>query len=282
MNSYLSKMLEFAEDSVRKHDIYVWGAKGQGNLTEKWIREKEKNTGKDNNGNLYSDLAVEYWEKGLSKGYNSMVAYDCSGFISKMLLLVKCLDKRRDCDGLWDRCSRITKPVNGALLFRSNPKNDEDETHVGIYFNGKQYHAKGRAYGVVCETYKASYWDKIGWVKLVPSNEILPLIPSSGATAEIVSGGTDNSSQSIINEADDLTPGIYDDYVEIVYKNGRVNIRNLPKTGKVIYIAKYGEKLTLGDIDEETGWYGVETKSGLGFITNNPKYVKLVKKNSNE
>lgn len=45
--------------------------------------------------------------------------------------------------------------VNGRCVFRGNAKT---KTHVGVYFNGRVYHAKGHAYGCVSEVFNASNW----------------------------------------------------------------------------------------------------------------------------
>ena len=59
---------------------------------------------------------------------------------------------------------------------------------------------------------------------------------------------------------------------------GSVNVRAAAGVAgnKIIYTAHYGEKLPFGDIDAGTGWYAVETPKGLGFISNKPRYTRLV------
>ena len=91
--------------------------------------------------------------------------FDCSGYVSWCLIKCGASERRRDCDGLFARSTEIYTPEDGCLLFRTNPQKPSDETHVGIYFDGKQYHAKGRAYGVVCEPYNDRYWQKLAWFK---------------------------------------------------------------------------------------------------------------------
>ena len=100
----------------------------------------------------------------MSAGLRAFRAYDCSGYVSAALIAGGALDKRRDCDGLYAMCGDLDAPRDGALLFRVNSENANDETHVGIYFNGYQYHSKGRESGVVKERYDAGYWAKIAWM----------------------------------------------------------------------------------------------------------------------
>ena len=91
--------------------------------------------------------------------------FDCSGFVSYVLTHAGVFSGRRDCDGLFSLCTQIDRPRDGALLFRVSSSDNNDETHVGLYFGGYAYHAKGRDDGVVCEKYNAKYWHKIGWWK---------------------------------------------------------------------------------------------------------------------
>lgn len=158
LNAQLQTILNFLETEVDNGSIYVWGAEGQSNITERWIRSSETSTENANR-------AITLWEKNLARGCTKIRAFDCSGLVSCAMILIGLMTGRRDCDGLWSRCDRITAPVNGALLFRVNSSNSEDETHVGFYFNGYQYHAKGRDVGVVKEKYSTKYWHKIGWFK---------------------------------------------------------------------------------------------------------------------
>lgn len=45
--------------------------------------------------------------------------------------------------------------VNGRCVFRGN---DKTKTHVGVYCDGRVYHAKGHAYGCISEAYDPSKW----------------------------------------------------------------------------------------------------------------------------
>ena len=158
LNAQLQTILNFLETEVDNGSIYVWGAEGQSNITERWIRSSETSTD-------YANRAIALWKKNLARGCTKIRAFDCSGLVSCAMILIGLMSGRRDCDGLWSRCDRLTSPVSGCLLFRVNSSNSEDETHVGFYFNGYQYHAKGRDVGVVKEKYSAKYWAKIGWFK---------------------------------------------------------------------------------------------------------------------
>ena len=72
------------------------------------------------------------------------------------------------------------------------------------------------------------------------------------------------------SEADQIDP-------PYVLSLDRVNVRaTAGVTGKIIYTASKNEKLPFGEHDWDTGWYAVETPKGRGFMTNKPKYTRLV------
>lgn len=161
--TYVKLMLNLAQAEVDNGSCYVWGASGElgVNATEKWIRAKEAR----NNGGANADRAVERWTTRLESGNTKFRLFDCSGYVSWVLTKAGVFSGRRDCDGLWSLSKQIDEPKNGALLFRVNSENYEDETHVGLYFNGYQYHAKGRNDGVTKERYSTKYWHKMAWWK---------------------------------------------------------------------------------------------------------------------
>ena len=166
----LATLEEFVRREVLNHSIYVWGASGQlcKDVDEAWIRKQEAR----NDGGKHADDAVKAWKEVMASPYKEVArCFDCSGYVSYCLIQAGLLDHRRDCDGLFDRCNRIYEPENGCLLFRVSAKNPSDETHVGFYFDGFQYHSKGRKYGVCCERFKKSYWHGYGWWKKLPHGE---------------------------------------------------------------------------------------------------------------
>jgi hypothetical protein len=168
MNDTLTRLYNAAEQEITNGSIYVWAASGElgTSVSEKWIRTKEA---RNQSGANAAD-AVAMWKKRIDAGNTAFRVFDCSGFVSFLLVGLGVASGRRDCDGIWARCEKLGKPVDGALLFRVSSSNAEDETHVGLYLGGYQYHAKGRKYGVVKEPYKASYWHKIGWYTALPKD----------------------------------------------------------------------------------------------------------------
>ena len=98
----------------------------------------------------------------------------------------------------------------------------------------------------------------------------------SGSYDESVPDETDGS-----GEADEIDPP----YVQIV---GKVNVRSQAgtyideATGKEMFYPKIyraqNERLPFEEFDDDTGWYGVMSPAGAGFVSNAiPRYAKLVK-----
>ena len=233
----LDELLKAAQTEVDNHSIYVWGGSGQlcCEVSEEWIRAKEKGR--------QPDAAVKEWEEVESGPYRDVArCFDCSGFVSWCLNKAGAFKGRTDCDGLFARCEEIYTPTDGMLLFRVNPKNPSDETHVGIYFNGKQYEARGRKDGVVCLDFKPSYWQKYAWFKSLKPDQ-KPEPPT-------------------------------DEKVEVVGKSVNVRVGDNKKT-KILFTAHKGDTFPyLGPAP--SGWYTINTKKGVGYITNLTRYTRLI------
>ena len=241
----IAELLKAAQTEVDNHSIYVWGGSGQlcCNVTESWIRQKE-------NGRM-PEAAVKEWEEVMNSPYRDLArCFDCSGYVSFCLKSVGALDRRMDCDGLFARSQEIYSPIDGCLLFRTNPANPNDETHVGFYFNGNQYHAKGRAYGVVAEPYKASYWQKLAWFKaLKPDPEPTPPDPP--------------------------TPPEPPTEQKVIVKGKSVWVRDADSTnGKKLFVAHKGQEYDLVEI-APSGWYKIKTSYPESYITNKTRYTEL-------
>lgn len=235
----LNEFLKALQTEVDNHSIYVWGGSGQlcCEVSEAWIRSMEHNR--------KPDMAVQEWKEVMASPYKDVArCFDCSGYVSYCLMKLGILNHRTDCDGLFARCQEVYTPTDGTLLFRVNPADKRDETHVGIYFGGKQYHAKGRAYGVVEEPYKASYWQKLAWFKALRKDEPVPPEPPAGKQL-----------------------------VKVVGKS--VWVRDADSTnGKKLFVAHRGQKYELIDI-APSGWYHIMTAYPDAYITNKTRYTVL-------
>ena len=235
----LSEFLKAAQAEVDNHSIYVWGGSGQlcCQVDDAWIRTKER-------GRM-PEAAVKEWEDVMSSPYKDVArVFDCSGYVSWCLRKCGAFNSRTDCDGLFARSTEIYTPEDGCLLFRTNPANPHDETHVGIYFGGNQYHAKGRAVGVVCEPYKETYWQKLAWFKALKKDEPVPPEPPAG--------------KQVVN---------------VVGKS--VWVRDADSTnGKKLFVAHKGQRYELIDI-APSGWYHIMTTYPDAYITNKTRYTVL-------
>lgn len=238
----IAELLDAAQAEVDNHSIYVWGGSGQlcCEVSEAWIRAKEA---RSENGK-HADEAVKAWEAVMASPYRDVArCFDCSGFVSWCLIKCGASERRRDCDGLFARSTEIYTPKDGCLLFRTNPQKPSDETHVGIYFDGKQYHAKGRAYGVVCEPYNERYWQKLAWFKaLKPDPKPEPPEPTGK---------------------------------KVLVKGKSVWVRDTDSTkGKKLFVAHKGQRFDLIDI-APSGWYHILTTFPDAYITNKERYTVL-------
>lgn len=246
----LNDFIATIEREVANHSIYVLGGSGQlcKSVNEAWIRSKESRC----QSGKYADMAVAEWRTVMNSQYKNVArCFDCSGYVSYCLMTAHALDKRRDCDGLYDRCERIEKPENGCLLFRVNDFNPNDETHVGVYYNGYQYHAKGRVYGVVKEKYNASYWAKIAWFKALPHEEPAPE-PTPEPTPE-------------------------PEYNYQIKVHGSVNVRKGNGVlHKKIATVRNCRLPYLGQATESPYWYKTMVDGQEGYITSKPKYTEIV------
>jgi cell wall-associated NlpC family hydrolase len=238
----ITELIKAAQTEVENHSIYVWGGSGQlcCEVSEEWIRRKEAGRRPDD--------AVKAWEEVESGPYRDAArCFDCSGYVSWCLIQAGVLKHRTDCDGLYARCTEIYTPEDGCLLFRVNPKKPSDETHVGLYIGGQQYHAKGRKYGVVCERYNEREWQRIAWFKALKPDPV-PEPPKPEPTGQMV---------------------------KVVGKS--VWVRDADSTkGKKLFVAHRGDTFPLLGV-APSGWYEIDTKKGAGFITNKPRYTEVVK-----
>lgn len=259
----IKEFINAVQTEVDNHSIYVWGGSGQlcCQVTEAWIRSMEHNR--------KPDMAVQEWKEVMASPYKDVArCFDCSGYVSYCLMKLGILNHRTDCDGLFARCQEVYTPTDGTLLFRVNPANKRDETHVGIYFNGNQYHAKGRAYGVVCEDYNEKYWQKLGWFRALKPDEP----PAPPAEKKVIVVGKPKCV-----EWDEPKPDTHE-YVEV--RGGSVRVREgngtmFPSIGT----AHRGDLLPCyGQADADPYWYEVDYNGRRGFISCNKRYTEIVNK----
>ena len=137
---------------------YVWRGAGEKLTKNNYESFIDKNETSDRNKKRAKDFCKKLFDAGVKE----MTVFDCSGYISKALMAAGLRTWRANCDYLWDKCVRVKHPRDFTLLFRTSITDPEDETHIGVYLNGYQYHAKGRDVGVVREPFVEGFWDKFG------------------------------------------------------------------------------------------------------------------------
>lgn len=155
----LEQFIDYLNEQVENHSIYIWGGQGQKypTLTEEWIKKKETGTNRNRALNTYN--------KAVELGYKEVCrAFDCSGLITYWLYNVKKLiNGDMTANGLKAKCKKI--PVSnlskGCFVFRVDGNR---AYHVGVVVDDdlNVIHAKGRAYGVIKEKFNSKYWNYYG------------------------------------------------------------------------------------------------------------------------
>lgn len=157
--SRIDEFINYLKSHVNKA-IYVWGAQGQTDITESWIRRRED----DNEKQIKRVMTL--WDKRKKAGVSPIFAFDCSGLIMYFLQNVKGWYKSdMSSGGLYNASTKITRKEleKGDLVFRHN---GEKIYHVGVYVGGGQViECMGRDVGVVERDINASgtsYWNRYG------------------------------------------------------------------------------------------------------------------------
>lgn len=188
----------------------------------------------------------KYCEKMFAQGHTTLWAYDCSGLGMWFLEnLKKIYKKDMNANGMMGECElRADLPKKGWWVFR---KTGARATHIG-YMVDDEYvvQAQGRDVGVTRTKFKAKDWSCWGIPKAFRDEIVNPPEPEPPTGKE----------------------------VEVV--GGSVNVRTSDsKKGKILFTAHRGDKFPYVQT-APTGWYEIMTSKGTGFITNLPRYTKLV------
>ena len=161
MANKLKEFLDYLEEQVTNHSIYVWGAQGQKSptITEAWIKKRETS-------DTYYKKAVAFWKKQCDAGYGEVLrAFDCSGLGMYWLQNIKKILKN-DCSahGLYGKCKKLTKADLrvGDFVFKLNSSGRA--THIGYVADTSLnvIEAQGRDYGVVKRSLSKGGWKAYG------------------------------------------------------------------------------------------------------------------------
>lgn len=154
----LNEFIEYLENQVKNGSIYVWGAQGQKDISEAWIRERE--TSERN-----AKRAINLWQKRVKEGYNALRAYDCSGLGMYFLFDMKGVFKEdTNAHGMMTmKCDRISRDElkRGDWVFRVSYGR---AYHIGYVVDDELnvIEAKGRDDGVIKGKMNYSYFNAYG------------------------------------------------------------------------------------------------------------------------
>lgn len=150
--------VQFLRSQVGK-SLYVWGAQGETDINEAWIRKRESNNEKQ------VKRILTFWNKLKAKGISPIAAYDCSGLIVYWLLKQGIIKSDMSSRSLFAKSKEISRSElkAGDFVFRHNGTKIH---HVGVYVgNNKVIECMGRDVGVVerdINASGASYWNRYG------------------------------------------------------------------------------------------------------------------------
>lgn len=192
----------------------------------------------------YRASAIAFCKKLFDSGATVLYAYDCSGLGMYYLQNVKKVYSHdMSANGMMGQCELTeSEPKRGYWVFRTDANGKA--THIGYMVSDTEVvHAKGRAYGVVREKYKASYWHRVGKPKCVEWDEQKPTT-----------------------------------HVYVKVRGGSVRVRSgngtmFPSIGT----AHRGDLLPCyGQADADPYWYEVDFNGRRGFISCNKRYTEIV------
>lgn len=234
---------------------YLWGGQHTRLTPETYeaiINKREDGRGGYPNGETYAEATIAFCEKKFNAGAEVLYAYDCSGLGCYWIYNLKKLWKSDiNANTMMLRCDKVeTEPHKGYWVFRTDDKGKA--VHIGYMIDGEYLvEAKGRRYGVVKTKYNVKDWNVVGIPDVfrddIVNPEPQPEPPEPPKTKKIV---------AIIGKS------------VFVRKGDGV-------LSRIMFTAHKGNHFELIDI-AESGWYHIETHKGDGYITNKPKYTKLV------
>lgn len=205
----LDEFIDYLNEQVDNHSIYVWGGQGEKTITENWIRNMENST-------TNANRAVAFWKKQVKAGYGNVLrAFDCSGLgIYWLCDLKKLLPYDMNADTLMtDRCGKISRSDlrRGDWVFRVNSAGRA--YHIGYVVDDslRVVEAMGRDVGVVKRSLNASgasYWNRCGRPTIFKECIVTEPVIDSKGTIELPStvrkgnaGGTVKRLQTLLMAA---------------------------------------------------------------------------------
>lgn len=227
---------------------YVWGGQHLKLTPDNYVtaitrREKDE-------ANRAASIA--YCKARFDAGATILYGYDCSGLGMYWLQNVKnVFNHDMTANGMMSTCEIVDAPKRGYWVFRVDA--DGKATHIGYMVTDTEVvHAKGRAFGVVKERHKSSYWYRTGKPPMFVFD-----IPVQTRDYVEVKGGS----------------------VYVRDGNGVYKDKERKEKNKVIGTAHRGDLLPCyGQDDRDPYWYIVDYKGQRGYISCNERYTRLIQK----
>lgn len=244
----INEFISYLKDQVGQP--YLWGGQHTELTPDNYIRvieRREAGRGGYSDGTSYAQAAIDFCKKKFDAGATVLYAYDCSGlgcyWLYNLTHLYKC---DVTANTMMGRCElRTDLPKKGWWVFRLDGNR---ASHIG-YMVDDEYliEAKGRKYGVVKTKFRTKDWNcwgipKVFEKELEPGPEPEPPKPT-GQTVIVVGG-------SVYVRTSDS------------------------KKGKILFTAHRGDTFPFLAV-APSGWYEIQTKKGVGYITSLPRYTKL-------
>ena len=167
MESSIGSFVTYLKKEAENGSIYVWGAQGESDISESWIKKKETSTENANR-------AIKLWKKRVNAGYKNIRAFDCSGLgMFYLQNITGAYSGDANANTLMnDKCNKITKRSalkKGDWVFRVNSSGRA--YHIGYIVTDdlQVIEAKGRDDGVVkrgIDASGSSYWNAYGRPKI--------------------------------------------------------------------------------------------------------------------
>ena len=169
MESSIGSFVTYLKKEAENGSIYVWGAQGESDISESWIKKKETSTENANR-------AVKLWKKRVNAGYKNIRAFDCSGLgMFYLQNLAGIYGHDMNADSMMKECRAISREElrAGDWVFRVYRNGDKKGCayHIGYVVSDdlQVIEAKGRDDGVVkrgIDASGSSYWNAYGRPKI--------------------------------------------------------------------------------------------------------------------
>ena len=253
----VTKMLnEFIEYLIAQiGQPYLWGGQHTKLTPENYeavIHKKEDGRGKYADGQTYADASIAYCKKLFDRGAEVLYAYDCSGLGMYWLADLHHIYSDMTADSMMHKCEDISltePPQKGWWVFRvSNGR----ATHIGYMVDDEHVvQAEGRRFGVTYKNFRAKDWTQWGIPKCFRDDIFNPEPqPEPPEPIEPIQ------------------------YVEVIGKSVRIR-KGDGVLSKTLKIAHRGDLYQFVSV-APSGWYCIELDDCEAYITNKPKYTRLV------